>query len=67
MDIITRFVNAGWTVKIEHFESKTGFKGVKIFVDNGNGELIADGKNLADAKKVLCLMNKIELPLSSQV
>jgi hypothetical protein len=67
MDIITRFVNSGWNVKIEHFESKSGFKGVKIFADNGDGELIADGKNLAEAKKVLCLLNKIELPLPSQV
>ncbi len=67
MDIITRFVNAGWDVRIEHFESTSGFKGVKIWVDNGNHKLMADGKDIVEAKKVLCLLNKSELGLSLQV
>lgn len=67
MDIITRFVNAGWNVKIEHFESSTGFKGVKILVCNGEYELLADGRDIREAKQVLCLLNKVEIPIPSQV
>lgn len=67
MGIITRFVNAGWSVKIEHFESISGFKGVKIFVNKENRELMADGKDIREAKKVLCLLNQAELPIKYQV
>jgi hypothetical protein len=66
MDIITRFVNAGWDVNIHHTQGKT-MEIVYITVSKGNLSLTAEGDNIVEAKKDLCLMNKAELGIGDMV
>lgn len=67
MDIITRFVNAGWNIKIEHVESSSGFRGVKIFATIRDYKIMADGRNVQEAKKVLRFLNRFEIPSDIRV
>jgi len=62
MDIITRFVNAGWIVKINHISG-----GVMIRVTKGEEDLIAEGRNFKEAKQDLCFMNNVELSIFDKV
>lgn len=68
MSIITRFVERCWNVSIYHDKTNVlGLDAVRIKVSNGNKTLVASGETLADARKVLCLMNQAELSINEQV
>ena len=67
MDIITRFVNAGWTVKI--LNKKTSITPlVEIHVQKDGIYLPwAEGRNFKEAKQDLCLINNVELSVFDKV
>jgi len=62
MDIITRFVNAGWAVNINQISC-----GVMIRATKGEEDLIAEGRNFKEAKQDLCFMNSVELSIFDRV
>ena len=62
MDIITRFVTAGWDITI-HNDKHIIF----IYANKNGKELIADGITMQEAKKVLCFLNHVELSILEQV
>jgi hypothetical protein len=65
MDIISRFVNAGWNVNIEKRDNNLIY--INVYSKNNTKTLTADGRDFKEAKQVLCLLNRAELPIIQQV